>query len=60
MLMSFPGTIGIYQGEELGQTETELVFEELTDPPAIRFWPAVKGRDAVSYTHLTLPTTPYV
>ena len=45
MLMAFEGTIGIYQGEELGQTETELVFEELTDPPAIRFWPAVKGRD---------------
>uniref|UniRef100_UPI0040479413 alpha-glucosidase n=1 Tax=Yoonia sp. TaxID=2212373 RepID=UPI0040479413 len=45
MLMGFEGTIGIYQGEELGQTETELVFEELTDPPAIRYWPAVKGRD---------------
>ncbi|MDZ7822760.1 MAG: alpha-glucosidase [Ahrensia sp.] len=45
MLMAFEGTIGIYQGEELGQTETELVFEELTDPPAIRFWPTVKGRD---------------
>ncbi len=45
MLMSFQGTIGIYQGEELGQTETELVFEELTDPPAIRYWPAIKGRD---------------
>ena len=45
MLMSFEGTIGIYQGEELGQTETELTFAELTDPPAIRFWPAVKGRD---------------
>ncbi|MFW2541345.1 alpha-glucosidase [Primorskyibacter sp. 2E107] len=45
MLMSFEGTIGIYQGEELGQTETELVYEELTDPPALRFWPAVKGRD---------------
>ena len=45
MLMAFEGTIGIYQGEELGQTETELVFEELTDPPALRFWPAVKGRD---------------
>ena len=45
MLMSFEGTIGIYQGEELGQTETELVFDELTDPPAIRYWPAVKGRD---------------
>ena len=45
MLMGFEGTIGIYQGEELGQTETALVFEELTDPPAIRYWPAVKGRD---------------
>ena len=45
MLMAFEGTIGIYQGEELGQTETEMTFEELTDPPAIRYWPAVKGRD---------------
>ncbi|MGJ8621934.1 MAG: alpha-amylase family glycosyl hydrolase [Yoonia sp.] len=45
MLMSFEGTIGIYQGEELGQTETEMEFEELTDPPAIRYWPNVKGRD---------------
>ncbi|ROU01035.1 alpha-amylase family glycosyl hydrolase [Histidinibacterium lentulum] len=45
MLMSFPGTIGIYQGEELGQTDTELVYSELTDPPALRFWPEVKGRD---------------
>jgi len=45
MLMSFEGTIGIYQGEELGQTETELVYDELTDPPALRFWPAIKGRD---------------
>ncbi|MEM8849866.1 MAG: alpha-glucosidase [Pseudomonadota bacterium] len=45
MLMAFEGTIGIYQGEELGQTETEMLYEELTDPPAIRFWPGVKGRD---------------
>ena len=45
MLMAFPGTIGLYQGEELGQTETRLVYEELTDPPALRFWPEVKGRD---------------
>ncbi len=45
MLMCFEGAIGIYQGEELGQLETELVYEELTDPPALRFWPAVKGRD---------------
>ncbi len=45
MLMAFEGTIGIYQGEELGQSEAELEFHELTDPPAIRYWPAVKGRD---------------
>ncbi|MBY0138536.1 alpha-glucosidase [Paracoccus yeei] len=45
MLMAFEGTIGIYQGEELGQEETVMQFHELTDPPALRFWPAVKGRD---------------
>lgn len=45
LLMSFEGAIGIYQGEELGQTETELVYEELTDPPALRYWPGIKGRD---------------
>ena len=45
MLMSFPGTIGIYQGEELGQTQTEMEYHELTDPPALRFWPEEKGRD---------------
>lgn len=45
MLMSFEGSIGIYQGEELGQLETEMERHELTDPPAIRFWPEIKGRD---------------
>lgn len=45
MLMSFEGSVGIYQGEELGQTETELTYDELTDPPALRFWPGIKGRD---------------
>ncbi|MDE0588344.1 alpha glucosidase [Halocynthiibacter sp. C4] len=45
MLMSFEGTIGIYQGEELGLAETELEYSELTDPPGLRFWPENKGRD---------------
>jgi len=45
MLMSFEGTIGIYQGEELGLPETELEYSELTDPPGLRFWPENKGRD---------------
>ncbi len=45
MLLSFPGSVCLYQGEELGQTETDLEFSELTDPPGIRFWPDYKGRD---------------
>ena len=45
MLLSFEGSICLYQGEELGQLETELTFDELTDPPGIRFWPDYKGRD---------------
>ena len=45
MLVSFKGSIGLYNGEELGLPEAELRFEELTDPPGIRFWPEYKGRD---------------
>ncbi|AZQ65953.1 alpha-glucosidase [Silicimonas algicola] len=45
LLLSMQGSICIYQGEELGQTETELSFEELTDPAGINFWPEEKGRD---------------
>ena len=39
LLLSLEGSICIYQGEELGQTETELELFELTDPQGIRFWP---------------------
>ncbi|MCB2115220.1 MAG: alpha-glucosidase [Rhodobacteraceae bacterium] len=45
LLLSFQGSVCLYQGEELGQTETELTFEELTDPAGINFWPEEKGRD---------------
>ena len=45
MLASFQGTIGLYQGEELGLSETDILYSELTDPPAFRFWPDYKGRD---------------
>ncbi len=45
MLLSFRGSVCLYQGEELGLTEAELRFEELTDPSGIRFWPEYKGRD---------------
>ena len=39
LLLSLEGSVCIYQGEELGQTETELELFELTDPQGIRFWP---------------------
>ncbi|SHI58425.1 alpha-amylase family glycosyl hydrolase [Wenxinia saemankumensis] len=45
MLVSFPGTLGIYQGEELGQVETDIAFDELQDTANIDFWPDYKGRD---------------
>lgn len=45
MLASFPGTLNIYQGEELGQTETDIEFDELMDTANIDFWPEYKGRD---------------
>ncbi|MEM8571588.1 MAG: alpha-glucosidase [Pseudomonadota bacterium] len=45
ILVSLRGTVCLYQGEELGLGESELEFEELTDPPGIRFWPEYKGRD---------------
>jgi alpha-glucosidase len=45
MLLSFNGSICLYQGEELGQVDTELEFHELTDPEAINFYPVTKGRD---------------
>lgn len=45
LLLSLQGSICIYQGEELGQTETDLEYSELTDPQGLRFWPENKGRD---------------
>jgi alpha-glucosidase len=45
MLISFPGTLGVYQGEEVGQTETDIEFHELQDLGNIDFWPDNKGRD---------------
>ena len=45
LLLSFQGSICLWQGEELGQTDTDLAFEELTDPQGINFWPEPVGRD---------------
>ena len=45
LLLTLRGSVCIYQGEELGLPEADILFEELTDPPGIRFWPEYKGRD---------------
>lgn len=45
LLLALEGSICLWQGDELGQTDTELAFEELTDPQGIAFWPAPVGRD---------------
>jgi alpha-glucosidase len=45
LLLSLPGSVCLYQGEELGQTETDILWEEVTDPPGKAFWPDYKGRD---------------
>jgi alpha-glucosidase len=45
LLLSFQGSICLWEGEELGQTDTQLAFEELTDPQGINFWPEPVGRD---------------
>jgi alpha-glucosidase len=45
LLLSLKGSVCLYQGEELGLPQADINFEELTDPPGIRFWPEYKGRD---------------
>jgi len=45
MLMCLRGSVCLYQGEELGLPEAEILFEELQDPYGIEFWPEFKGRD---------------
>jgi alpha-glucosidase len=55
MLLSFEGSICLYQGEELGQTETDIEYHELTDPPGFRFWPEYKGHGGFSTVKPWLP-----
>jgi alpha-glucosidase len=45
LLLSFEGSICLYQGEELGQTQTDLALDEIIDPQGKAFWPEDKGRD---------------
>ena len=44
-LLSLNGNICIYQGEELGLTESIVEYKDLQDPFGKNFWPEFKGRD---------------
>ena len=45
LLCSLRGSICLYQGEELGLTETPLTYDQLQDPVGLTFWPESRGRD---------------
>ena len=45
LLLSLPGAICLYQGEELGLPVPPLTYDELVDPEGLRFWPENPGRD---------------
>lgn len=45
LLACLPGTVCLYQGEELGLPQAEVPFERLQDPFGKAFWPEYEGRD---------------
>ena len=47
MLLALRGTPVLYQGDEIGLTDTALEHDELLDPVGLRYWPAYAGRDPV-------------
>jgi alpha-glucosidase len=47
MLLTLRGTPVLYQGDEIGLTDTVLEHGDLLDPVGLRYWPAYAGRDPV-------------
>jgi alpha-glucosidase len=47
MLLCLRGTPVLYQGDEIGQADTEVPHERMRDPLGVRYWPAYAGRDAM-------------
>lgn len=45
LLACLPGTLFMYQGEELGLPEAKLTFDQLQDPWGKHLWPKWQGRD---------------
>ncbi|QJE74250.1 DUF3459 domain-containing protein [Aerophototrophica crusticola] len=57
LLACLPGTVCVYQGEELGLTQADLPFEALRDPFGLAYWPEFPGRDG---SRTPIPWTPAV
>jgi alpha-glucosidase len=45
LLISLPGTICLFQGEELGLSDVALDEDQLRDPFGLTYWPEFNGRD---------------
>lgn len=45
LLLMLPGTVCVYQGEELGLTQVDVPKQRLLDPEAIAHWPHHRNRD---------------
>ncbi len=45
LFCALPGTLCLYQGEELALPQAELPRDRLRDPFGITYWPEFKGRD---------------
>jgi alpha-glucosidase len=47
MLLCLRGTPVLYQGDEIGQGDTEVPHNQMQDPLGVLYWPAYAGRDAM-------------
>ncbi|MDE2229605.1 MAG: alpha-glucosidase [Alphaproteobacteria bacterium] len=45
MLLTLPGSVCLYQGEELGLPNGRVAADEMRDPYGLTFYPAISGRD---------------
>ncbi len=45
LMIGLWGTVFLFEGDEIGMTDTTIEREDLRDPVGLRFWPAYRGRD---------------
>jgi alpha-glucosidase len=57
MLVCLRGTPVLYQGDEIGQPDTDVPHEQMRDPLGVLYWPAYDGRDAMRTPMQWSPTS---